>query len=245
MRVVVTRPEASGLKTAELLRERGHDPVMLPLTRPIHDSKAVASAFSKRFDTLAITSAEAIRAIVACGVDMDTIRHTTLFAVGQASANAARSAGFENVVAGKGDGHELAQTISDIGIERQAGTVLYLAGSVREVGFEERLCALHIPFETVEVYGMEPVNWDRAGLEAIVSSRPIDAVLFYSSEAVRGFFDLMHRTGVQIVSAHIKFICISDKVLSLIPEPLQAKAFAARTPRETEMFDLLDRMTGT
>lgn len=245
MRVVVTRPELSGQKTASLLRMRGHDPVMLPLTRPVYDAETVAAAFSKRTDSLAVTSAEAIRALVACGGDMDAVRYTTLFTVGQASANAARSAGFENVIAGQGDGSELAQTIFNLQSEGKTGAVLYLAGTPRDTGFEQRLAALHIPFETIEIYRMQPVEWARVDFEAAVSSPPIDAILFYSSEAVRRFFDLMQQAGFPVGFTHGKFICISNKVLSHIPEPLQARAYAARTPSEAEMFDLLDRVTGT
>lgn len=245
MRVVVTRPERSGLKTAALLRARGHEAVILPLTKPVYDTDAVLSAFSKCPSVLAITSAEAIRAVSASSADIDAIKPVTVFTVGQASANAARSAGFDDVIAGQGTGRELAQTIFTNRNKTREGTIFYLAGTPHERGFEEGLSTLDIPFETVNVYEMQPVEWSRDMLEAIVTPLPPDVVLFYSSEAVRRFFDLFDGAGSEIISNHGKFICISEKVVSAIPEPLQSKAFAALTPSEAEMFDMLDRLAGT
>ncbi len=40
MRVLVTRPQHSGERTAERLRKLGHEPILLPLSQPVHDGDA-------------------------------------------------------------------------------------------------------------------------------------------------------------------------------------------------------------
>jgi uroporphyrinogen-III synthase len=241
MRVVVTRPERSGQKTATLLRERGHWPILLSLTAPVHYAEVAIAALAKQPAALAVTSAEAIRALLE--TDISAIRHTLLFAVGPASAGAARDAGFQNIVAGESDGSALAQLIAQA--QAPKTSVLYLAGKPREPGFEDRLFALNVPFETAEIYEMQPVFWTRPQLEDLLTASPINAVLFYSTEAVRIFFALMSEHALFERLNTCKFICISSKVLSHIPKAFQHAAQASATPSEAEMFDLLDRAAGT
>ncbi|MBN7806147.1 uroporphyrinogen-III synthase [Agrobacterium rosae] len=244
MRVVVTRPQASGEKTAALLRERGHEPVLMPLTEPVHHADVAIQALTKPLQALAVTSAEAIR--VLAGAGLTAILHMPLFSVGTASAKAARKAGFLNVTAGESDGPALAQLIADR-MKSDTGycsNLLYLAGTPRDAGFEKRLSELMVPFETVEVYEMQPLSWNITQWEGL-TDKQIDVVLLYSSEAARLFFKLVTSQPVFKQWDHCKFICISKKVLSDIPPAFQHNAFASTAPREAEMFDLLDLLAGT
>ncbi|SCX29393.1 uroporphyrinogen-III synthase [Agrobacterium rosae] len=246
MRVVVTRPQASGEKTAALLRERGHEPVLIPLTEPVHRADVAIQALAKPLQALAVTSAEAIRVLAGRGLAAPEILHLPLFAVGTASAEAARKAGFHNVTAGDSDGPALAQLIADE-IKDNTGArsnLLYLAGTPRDAGFEKRLSELTVPFETVEVYEMQPLSWNPAQWEGL-ADKQIDVVLLYSSEAARLFFKLLTSRPVFKQWDHCKFICISKKVLSDIPPAFQHNAFASTAPSEAEMFDLLDLLAGT
>lgn len=247
MRVVVTRPEKSGLKTADLLRARGHEPILLALTAPVHDTKAVAAALAREPAYLAVTSAEAIRALVRSGVDLSASVKRPIFVVGHATALAARNAGFETTIPGESDGAALAQLIAD-NLQDDAslrGTICYLAGSPRDAGFEQRLNALTVPFETAEIYEMRQIAWQPAQLKARLTDQPIDAVLFYSSEAARIFFALLKDEGLLAPLHKSRMICISTKVLSHIPETFRSRAYASAEPNESQMFDLLERKAGT
>lgn len=247
MRVVVTRPETSGLKTADLLRARGHDPVLLPLTTPVHDTKAAQSALGKAPAYLAVTSAEAIRVLVNADADFSASLRKPIFVVGQASAMAARDAGFQTIITGESDGAALAQLIAEKNRNdaSQQGTICYLAGSPRDAGFEQTLNALNVPFETAEVYQMRQIAWQSAQLRERLTQPPTDAVLFYSSEAVRIFFMLLEDEGLLAPLRNSSMICISAKVLSHIPEAFRSCAYASAEPNESQMFDLLEPKAGT
>ncbi|XUY26547.1 uroporphyrinogen-III synthase [Agrobacterium sp. rho-8.1] len=244
MRVVVTRPEASGLRTAQLLHEIGHEPVLLPLTSPTHDATAAIAALAKTPAFLAVTSAEAVRALLGSGADLAASLHRPIFVVGNASAKAARDAGFQAIISGESDGSALAHLIADTGASHR-GTVLYLAGTPRDQGFERALGELKVPFKTVEIYRMQPVPWQSHNLKKRIADIPIDAVLFYSSEAVRIFFELMEREKYPEQFRDCRMVCISSKVLSQVPASFQHAAFASTAPSESRMFDLLDREAGT
>ncbi len=243
MRVVVTRPLASGQKTAKLLRALGHQPVLLPLTQPVHFTQMAKEALSKQPAALAVTSAQAIRVLTEGDTLTAQSLDTPLFAVGEASAQAGRDAGFRNVIAGKSDGVALAQLIVETLPPDKS--LLYLAGKPREAGFEDRLSSLNMPFETAEIYEMQAIDWHQAQLQNLLADAPIDAVLLYSAEAARRFFALMETEAVSVSLDHCKFICISTKVVSHIPEAFRHAALASATPSEAEIFALLDTKAGT
>jgi uroporphyrinogen-III synthase len=96
-RVVVLRPEPAAGATAERLRDLGFRPVLLPLfeIEPV----AWTAPDPVAFDALLLTSANAIRM---GGEQLSRFRGLPVHAVGEATADAAREAGFD--VASRGDG---------------------------------------------------------------------------------------------------------------------------------------------
>ena len=97
MRVLVTRPAHSATRTAQRLRDMGHEPLLLPLREPLHDSNAAADALAITGGAIAVTSAEAIRVLSALGEKLHPHLARSLFAVGETTAEEARSLGFRSV----------------------------------------------------------------------------------------------------------------------------------------------------
>lgn len=120
-RVLVLRPEPGASSTVERARERGLDAVAIPLfeIEPLEWKSPDAASF----DGLLITSANAIRA---AGHQLKDLRGLPVYAVGGATAEAAREAGFD--VASSGDA----------GVERLLGSIeadlrlLHLCGEDRK-----------------------------------------------------------------------------------------------------------------
>src|SRR5690348_12535558 len=103
MRLLVTRPEPDSQRTAAALRQRGHHVSIAPL---LWIEGLAADIGSGPWDGLVVTSANSCRA-VAGHPRIAELVHRPLFAVGQHSADAARTAGFLNVVASDGDVEDL------------------------------------------------------------------------------------------------------------------------------------------
>lgn len=252
MRVVVTRPMRSGQKTATLLRELGYEPILLPLTEAVHMAEAAREALARQPDAFAVTSAEALRALDTSGIDLSGHLDRPLFAVGAATAQAAGECGFKTVITGEGDGIALARLVAaKLTPEGEASSVkspgphvLYLAGRPREGGFENTLAASVITLDVAEIYEMKPVLWERPALRALIDIPP-DAVLLYSRETARTFFDLVQTHNLVSLLHTSRFICISEKVLDVVPTPHRGRACASATPSEHAMLQLLDAGTGT
>ena len=236
MRVVVTRPAVSAARTAERLASLGHEPVLLPLSRADHRLEAALDALQAPHGALVVTSAEALRALAAAAprsaIDFDM----PLFAVGDATAAAARQAGFQTVHAGNGGGHELAglvaSTLGDHGLP-----VLYLAGKPRAPAFEDHLRRAGLSLAVAEIYEMLPLAYSPATIAEKIARPPADAVLLYSRENAIRFFDLAAPLADTL--AGLKTLCISTRTAEAVPAAHRARLRIAERPDEDALLALL------
>jgi uroporphyrinogen-III synthase len=236
LRVLVTRPKLSAARTAERLISMGHDPVLLPLSETVHHPQAAAEALRSPHAALAATSAEALRAISTPEIRSVLDLGKPLFAVGDATAAAARSAGFGEVHAGAGDGEDLADLITGSHVDVSDG-ILYLAGRPRARGFEERLAALGVPVRIAEVYEMAAVEYQPEALADIfIASRP-DAVLLYSLQNTQRFFDLAKPYAGAL--ADMTILCMSDRTAARVPAEYRHHVRVAAAPSEEALLTLL------
>ena len=149
LKIWITRAEPGAEATAARVRERGHTPLVAPLlaVRMVEDPQIDLSGVR----ALAFTSANGLRAFAGACAD----RSLQVFAVGAATAQAAREVGFRRVLSADGDVAALAEGIAarrnEIG-----GAVLHpgaaeLAGEAPLQDLEEWCCeglaAAHVVLE--------------------------------------------------------------------------------------------------
>ena len=120
-RVLVLRPEPGATATVQRARERGLGAVAMPLFEVEPVSWIVPGATD--FDGLLLTSANAVRA---GGEQLARLRGLPVHAVGEATAEAARNAGFSIASTGEADAGRLLQSI-DPGLK-----LLHLCGEDRK-----------------------------------------------------------------------------------------------------------------
>ncbi|AJY47693.1 uroporphyrinogen-III synthase [Martelella endophytica] len=225
MRVLVTRPEASAERSAARLAALGHLPFTLPLFEPVHQPDAAIAALAEEaWSAVAVTSAEAVRAL-------GRAAPLRLYAVGEASAKAARDAGFADIVTGPGDGAGLAERIAADGVDR----LLYLAGSPRMPDFEQRLAACGVSFLSVDCYRMMPVALSDDEFAARLVDAAPDAVLLYSARTADRFFAL---GGAAFLPRQAFVVCLSAAVAAQVPAGIPVRIAAA--PDEKKLFACLD-----
>ena len=241
MRVIVTRPIQSGRRTAEKLRQRGHDPVILPLTAPTHDVLAAARALERPYSAIAVTSAEAIRALEKLEDGLGPHRDALLFGVGRVTAAAADAAGFTRARAADGTGLDLADRV--LANCREAGMpevpLLALAGRPPSRALERSLAAGGLPFRTVECYHMLPIEHDPDHLRSLLVESPADAVLFYSRENVDRFFSLSPFMEGLAALSQTRFYCLSRNIAAAVPAGVSERVLIAPSPDEQALLDLL------
>lgn len=241
MRVLVLRPKPAAARTATKLAGRGHDAVLLPLSRAEHDVAAVRAALAEPHAAIAITSAEVTRLLAKTGEDLLPHLSTHVFTVGEASADAARAAGFRSVQAAGGTGEALAAGIvahySAAGVP--ADPILYLAGNPRAPDFEQRLREAAMPVRTVESYRMVTLTPAQAEVEAALNAPMPDAVLLYSRESARAFFRLAPLVETPDLFTTLRVLCLSPNVAAIVPDDFAERTETAAAPDEESLLALL------
>lgn len=177
--VVVLRPEPGNGETAARLTASGAAVMRLPLfavapvawTPPAPDSA----------DALLFTSANTLRH---GGVGLDALRQLPVVAVGEATARAARAAGFAVAIVGDRDAATVAATARAAGFDR----LLHLGG-------RDRVSA---GGGTIVVYASEPVEVPCAAIGAL----PGSVALLHSARAARRFAELVGagRSSIRIAA---------------------------------------------
>lgn len=242
MAVLVTRPEPDNEATAAALRAKGFEVLLSPVLR----FEAVAFEIDPdvRYGAVVVTSANALRAL-ASHPARESLLKLAVFAVGQHTAEAARQAGFQDVVAAGGD----AAALRDLMMKSirakalpKAATVLYLAGADRSGDLAGELRERGLGVVTVTSYRMAPVaNLSREVYDAFAAHR-IAAALHYSRRSARAFLDAVRIGGVEISALAVPQCCISGTVASILRDAGAPHVVVARAPAENAVFEVLDRV---
>lgn len=183
--LLVLRPEPGASRTAAGAAALGITTLSVPLFEvgPLAWSARAPQAF----DALMITSANTLRH---AGTAITQYRALPAYAVGAATAEAMRAAGFENIHVGPGDAIGLIARLRDDGI----GHVLHLCGADR------REPETHgIAIERIAVYEARAIDRP-AGLAAALAQHPV--AMLHSPRAAARFAELV-QTRQDVVLAAI------------------------------------------
>jgi len=241
MRLLVTRPEPDAARTAAALRARGHDVMLAPLLRI--EAEAEADLGSGPWEGVLITSANAVRAIAA-HPRKDELVALPLFAVGRRSAEAARAAGFAEVVSADGDAGDLARLVATRDRTPQPGVqvrlpLLYLAGEDRAADVGDMLAAHGIATRTIVVYRAVAATALSPDIKDALAAGAIDGVLHYSRRSADAFVALALAALIDIKKLTITHYCVSAQAAAPLRDA-GAAAVAAETPDEAALLALID-----
>jgi uroporphyrinogen-III synthase len=229
MRVLVTRPIEDCDRTVAALASRGHAAVVAPLFAVEPLAGVLADGLAAGVDAVVATSANAIRNAPR---DLAALAGLPMFAVGSATAEAARTAGFAAVHAGAGDGAALAALAAES--LRPGARLLYLAGSPRR---DEALAALSARFAVTvaETYRTIAVPVLPAAAVEALTADSLDAVLHFSPRAARVFADLAVQAKLMPQARRLLHVFISRAAM----EPRLAEGRIAVRPSLESMIDAL------
>jgi uroporphyrinogen-III synthase len=245
MAVLVTRPRPDDEATAAALRAWG----FVALTAPMLRFEAVAfhDDIDASYGAVIITSANALRGIEACLEDSRLLK-LPLLAAGEASAAAARRAGFGNVLAADGGAASLRDlVVASVKAKRlkKAGTLLYLAGADLARDLSGELRARGFTVVTHTTYRMVPeVSLPREVCDAFAANG-VEAVLHYSRRSARAFLEAARSAGVEITALAIPHCCISAAVASILRDAGATQVVVAASADENAVFEALDRALRT
>lgn len=230
MRLLVTRPEPDGERTAASLRARGHEVLLAPLLR----IEAVEFELpGEPLSAVVMTSANAARAI-ARHPRREALTALAAFTVGRHTAEAARAAGFREVHSADGDKDDLAALLHAHYGERSA-PLLYLAGEDRAGD----LTAGGMRMLTAVVYRAVKVERFAPAVASALRQGALDGVLHFSRRSAQAYFDCAARAGIlERALAPVQF-CLSRQVAQPLTAAGAAAIRIAPQPDEAAMIDLV------
>lgn len=232
MRVVVTRPQEDAERTAAVLRAGGHEVLVAPLLQV----EPVAADLRTNWGGVIITSANAANAIAAHPAREGLIK-LRLFAVGQRSAEAARTVGFTDVVSAGGDVRDLVRVLAARKADAQA-PLLYLAGEDRARDLVTELAGRSIAVEMVVIYRAAVAPFP-AALTAALRDKTVDAVLHYSRRSAESYLAGAATAGVAKPALAVRHICLSAQIAASLIAAGAANVAVATRPDEAGLIGAL------
>jgi uroporphyrinogen-III synthase len=238
MAVLVTRPHPDSETTAAALRARGYEVMRAPMLR---FEPVACSGLDADYGAVVVSSVNALRAVE--GQLASDLLKRPLFAVGEATANAARKTGFGKISAAKNDAGGLRDLVM-AGVKkrqfRKSDALLYLAGADLARDLAGDLGADGLNVVTVTTYRMAALaHLPREVCEAFAANT-IQAVLHYSQRSARAFLDASRAEGVEISALAVPHCCLSQNIAAILHEA-GAQVFSAASADEKALFAALER----
>ncbi|MGH7035293.1 MAG: uroporphyrinogen-III synthase [Stellaceae bacterium] len=240
MRVLITRAEEEAGRLAATLAARGIESLIEPLIairfRP--ESTAVLAPFFAGAQAAIFTSANGARAFAAATPRRDL----RAFAVGPATAMAARAAGFAQIDSAQGHVEDLAALVI-ARLKPGAGALIHAAGSVTAGDLAGVLGAAGFLLRRAVLYDAVAAESLSPAARGALAREELAAALFFSPRTAAVFVRLA--AGLETHCASLVAVAFSPAVAAaLVPLPWRRIAVAS-SPQEAELLRVLERSLET
>ena len=233
MRLLVTRPQPDATRTAQRLRERGHEVLVAPLL----STRTIEADVAGPYGGLLMTSANAARAIAKHRRAAE-LRVLPAYVVGSRTAEAAHEAGFTHVESAEGALPDLVRLVA----MRFAGTrasLLYVASEDRAGDLAGELAARGIAVETVVLYRAVAAERLPPELTQALSSAWLRGALHYSPRSVRTLIELSRSAGVLEAVLNLAHYCLTEEIAAALRQAGAERISIAPRPAEAALIGLL------
>lgn len=231
-RILITRPEEDAASLAEILTGLGHQVHIEPLLSVRLRKDAVLDTAGAQ--ALLFTSANGVRAAARLTAE----RGLPALCVGDATARAARDAGFATVESASGDVHDLAVLVR--GTSRpEAGPLVHVAGTVSAGDLAGDLTASGFEVRRAVVYEAVAVERFSSKTQAAINDRRIDAVALFSPRTARTFARIVQEAGLGSMLDTVDLLCLSTAVAEALGALPRRRLLVAAEPTQTALIDLI------
>ncbi|HKU99470.1 MAG TPA: uroporphyrinogen-III synthase [Vineibacter sp.] len=239
MRVLVTRPESEARSFAEALSARGHEPLLAPMLRI--EPQRVPEDLAERLaaaQAILLTSANGARLLA----QATKVRGYRIFAVGDATAGAARQLGFSDVVSASGDSQALIGMVSRW-LSPAEGRLIHAGGAVKAGDIATTLRSAGFAVDEVVLYAMREADALPPDIVRVIEDGRLDAVTFFSPRTAQAFVKLAAQTGIAPFLACTVAVAISPAALAGADGIPWRTRIAARAPTQDGVLASLDAVT--
>lgn len=237
MKALVTRPAEDAAPLVRALAGRGIEALLAPMLSiaPVPDAPRRLADLLVGAQAVLFTSANGVRAFAAASAR----RELPVFAVGDASAAAARIANFRTVASAGGDVADLAELVAGR-LAPQGGALVHAAGTTVAGDLAGSLGALGFTVRRAPIYEA----WPTAALEpeAAAALRRGEAVLalFFSPRTAATFVRVATAAGVVECCRAMAALALSPAVAAALAALSWRAVRVAATPSQQDILAALD-----
>ena len=240
MKVLITRAEQDAERLARTLGARGIATMIEPLmaVRFLPQSTEHLTPFLTGVQAVLFTSANGARAFAAATPRRDFLA----FAVGDATASAARAGGFDEVVSAGGNVEDLAARVI-AALKPADGALIHAAGSVTAGDLAGLLGPAGFTLRRAVLYEAVPANQLSDAARLALERGEIDAALFFSPRNAATFVRLA--AGSRSACTQIIAVSLSITVANALEVLPWRRIVTATAPNEAALLEALERSLKT
>lgn len=231
--VLVTRPQPAADELAEKLRREGFEVFLAPMTEYVDIAAVMPDLHG--YQGIVFTSAQAVNLFA----QENKERVPIVFAVGEATAQAASKAGFHRVYSANGGGDDVAGLIRSKKNDLHISKILHLCGEDTAQDLQAALSGDGITVDRVPIYKARFMDELPADVGRALAEGDVSTVTLFSARTAANFARLMRQQDLKGVSADLEAVCLSDRVAAEIRELPWRAIRVAKNPHLESVLDIL------
>jgi uroporphyrinogen-III synthase len=239
MKALVTRPDQDAAPVAAALRARGIEPVLAPMLRIEPEPHGAARLVGALAGAQAVlfTSANGVRAFAQAATRFEL----PVFCVGEATAAAARMAGFRTVFSAGGDIADLAALVG-ARLAPGNGALVHAAGADIAGDLAAALGAKNFALRRIVLYRAIAVDVLPAAAADALRQGEIALALFFSPRTAASFVRLARAAGLAERCDNMTALALSRNVAAALSDLSWRATVAATAPNLPAMLTALDEI---
>jgi uroporphyrinogen-III synthase len=236
MRVLITRPRDE----AEVLAGRIESLGFIPLIDPMIEIKTLSnvSVESRNLQAVVFTSANGVKAFANAPDGTAFPRSLTVFAVGTATAAAARAAGFTAVIEGPGTVEDLARLIAER-CSPARGPLLHVSGSTVARDLAPLLAQTGLAVNRIILYESVQATQLQGETRDGFARGAIGVALFFSPRTARTFVNLVTDVNLAGTTGSVVALSLSPAVAEALAPLAFARTLTAARPTTDALLESL------
>lgn len=231
-RLLLTRPAAAAAAFAKEAAALGFDPLIAPMA--VYEDVPSAPLDTAGVQAVLLTSGHAAAVLARRTSD----RSVPVLAVGDATARAARAAGFLDVTSAGGDGAALAALVRQR-LDPSAGRLIHAAGAERAFDVAATAIADGFQAATHVLYRSRPAQAFNPAVLAALRGEEIDYAAFFSPRTAKTFAKLIATANLQGCLGRITAVSLSPAVETALGQLTWARRRTAAKPTAVALLATL------
>lgn len=204
--VLITRPKAAAEAFASRLQQEGLKVYIAPLMEYLPLPADVSGAASA--NALVFSSVQAVTLFA----QRSDVRHLPVFAVGEATAQAATLAGFTTIETSPGDSLSLAGLIRARQEKLQLKKLFHPAGEDTASDLGRMLSGDGMTVKRVTLYKAAFIENIAPEIEQALATGKISTVTLFSARTAQNFVRILKQPHMKNVSATLEAVCLSQRI---------------------------------